>query len=96
MKISIAYAAPARQAWLSIDLPDGATVRDAIERSGVLQQFPEIDLEQQKVGIFSKLTKLDAALADGDRIEIYRPITCDPKMVKRKAKAEGEEEASEG
>jgi len=96
MKIGIAYAAPTRQAWLSVELPDGATVKDAIERSGILQQFPEIDLEQQKVGIFSKLTKLDAALADGDRIEIYRPITCDPKTVKRKAKGEGEEEATEG
>jgi len=96
MKISIAYASPTRQAWLNVEVPDGATVRGAIERSGILKQFPEIDLEQQKVGIFSKLTKLDAALADGDRIEIYRPITCDPKMVKRKAKNEGEEDASEG
>lgn len=95
MKIGVVYASPTRQAWLSIEVPDGTTVKDAIERSGILQQFPEIDLVQQKVGIFSKLTKLDATLADGDRIEIYRPITCDPKMVKRKAKAEGEEEASE-
>ncbi|BAN35785.1 protein rnfH [Sulfuricella denitrificans skB26] len=96
MKISVAYASPTRQAWLSVEVPDGATISDAIARSGVLQQFPEIDLEQQKVGIFGKLTKLDAALADGDRIEIYRPITCDPKMVKRKAKTEGEEAPSEG
>ncbi len=95
MKIGVVYASPTRQAWLSVEVPDGTTVKDTIERSGILQQFPEIDLEQQKVGIFSKLTKLDATLADGDRIEIYRPITCDPKMVKRKAKAEGEEEASE-
>ncbi len=95
MKISIAYASPTRQVWLATEAPDGATVKDAIERSGILKQFPEIDLEQQKVGIFSKLAKLDAALADGDRIEIYRPITCDPKMVKRKAKTEGEEEIAE-
>ena len=93
MKIGIVYAAPTRQAWLSVELPDGATVQDAIERSGILQQFPEIDLEQQKVGIFSKIAKLDAALADGDRVEIYRPITCDPKTVKRKAKVEGDEAA---
>lgn len=88
MKVRIAYASPTRQAWLSVEVPDGATVRDAIERSGILQQFPEIDLEQQKVGIFSKLTKLDATLADGDRIEIYRPITCDPKTVKRRPKSD--------
>lgn len=88
MKIGIAYAAPTRQAWLSVEVPDGASVKDAIERSGILQQFPEIDLEQQKVGIFSKLTKLDVTLADGDRIEIYRPITCDPKTVKRRPKSD--------
>ncbi|MDD5330762.1 MAG: RnfH family protein [Sulfuricella sp.] len=92
MKIGIAYAVPNRQIWLNVEVPDGATVKDAIERSGILKQFPEIDLEQQKVGIFSKLAKLDAALEDGDRVEIYRPITCDPKTVRRKAKPEGEEE----
>lgn len=93
MKVGIAYAVPNRQVWLHIEVPDGATVKDAIELSGIRKQFPEIDLEQQKVGIFGKLTKLDAALADGDRVEIYRPIICDPKMVKRKPKAEGEESA---
>lgn len=92
MKVRIAYASPTRQVWLSVEVPDSATIKDAIERSGILQQFPEIDLEQQKVGIFSKLSKLDATLADGDRIEIYRPITCDPKTVKRRPK---NDEASE-
>lgn len=96
MKIGIAYASTSRQAWLTVEVPDGATVKDAIERSAIVKQFPEIDLEQQKVGIFGKLAKLDAVLADGDRVEIYRPITCDPKTVKRKAKGEGEEEAAEG
>lgn len=96
MKIGIAYASTSRQAWLTVEVPDGATVKDAIERSAIVKQFPEIDLEQQKVGIFGKLAKLDAVLADGDRVEIYRPITCDPKTVKRKPKSEGEEEAAEG
>ena len=89
MKIGVAYASPTRQAWLSVELPDGATVKDAIERSGVLKQFPEIDLEQQKVGVFSKVCKLDAVLADGDRVEIYRPIICDPKAVRRRPKPDG-------
>lgn len=87
MKIGIAYALPQRQVWFDVELPDGATIQDAIERSGILKQFPEINLEQQKVGVFSKLSKLDAVLNDGDRVEIYRPITCDPKNVPRKAKA---------
>ena len=86
MKIGIAYALPQRQAWFDVELPDGSTIQDAINRSGILKQFPEIDLEKNKVGIFGKVSKLDAALNDGDRVEIYRPITCDPKTVPRKAK----------
>lgn len=87
MKIGIAYATPKRQVWFDVELPDGATIQDAINRSGILKQFPDIDLAKQKVGIYSKLSKLDAVLNDGDRVEIYRPITCDPKTVPRKAKA---------
>ena len=87
MKIGIAYALPQRQVWFNIELPEGATIKDAIERSGILKQFPEINLEQQKFGVFGKVSKPDAVLNDGDRIEIYRPITCDPKTVPRKAKA---------
>jgi hypothetical protein len=87
MKIGIAYALPKRQAWFDVEVPDGATIRDAINKSGILKQFPDIDLEKQKVGVYSKLSKLDTVLNDGDRVEIYRPIICDPKTVPRKAKA---------
>ena len=90
MKIGIAYATPKRQVWFDIELPEGATIQDAINRSGILKQFPDINLETQKVGIYSKVSKLDAVLTDGDRVEIYRPITCDPKTVPRKAKAGGD------
>ena len=93
MKIGIAYALPQRQAWFDVELPDGATIQDAINRSGILKQFPEIDLEKNKVGIFGKVGKLDAVLNDGYRVEIYRPIICDPKTVPRKAK--GGDAASE-
>ena len=86
MKVGIAYALPYRQAWFDIELPDGATIKDAIERSGILDQFPEIDLEKNKVGVFGKAGKLDTVLSDGDRVEIYRPLICDPKTVHRKAK----------
>jgi uncharacterized protein len=87
MKIGVVYATPRRQFWMTVDLPDGAMVKDAIDRSGVLNQFPEIDLQNQKVGVFSKAVALDAVLEDGDRVEIYRPITADPKKVKQKEKA---------
>jgi uncharacterized protein len=96
MKIAVVYATPRRQFWMTVDLPDAAKVRDAIDRSGVLNQFPEIDLQQQKIGIFSKVVNLETALEDGDRIEIYRPITADPKKVKQRDKpAKTAKEAAE-
>jgi putative ubiquitin-RnfH superfamily antitoxin RatB of RatAB toxin-antitoxin module len=95
MKVEVFYASPTRHACLTVDLPDGATVKDAIERSGILKRFPEIDLETQKVGVFSKLTKLDASVEDGDRVEIYRALTVDPKTVKRRPKADGEGQEEE-
>ncbi len=84
MQIGVAYSEPAQQIWLTIDVPDGATVGEAIERSGILRMFPHIDLTTQKVGIFGKIVKSDAALRPGDRVEIYRPITCDPQTVPRR------------
>ena len=63
---------------------EGSKVRDAILASGLLGQFPEIDLDQNQVGIFGKITRLDTPLADGNRVEIYRPITADPETVERR------------
>lgn len=96
MKIGIAYALSRRQVWFDVELPEGATIQDAINKSGILKQFPDIDLEKQKVGIYSKVSKLDTLLTDGDRVEIYRPITCDPKTVPRKAKPGGTAETDAG
>ncbi|MCA1937195.1 MAG: RnfH family protein [Dechloromonas sp.] len=84
MQIGVAYSEPGQQVWLNIEVPDTATVQEAIERSGILKQFPHIDLAAQKVGVFGKLAKLDAALRPGDRVEIYRAIICDPATVPRK------------
>lgn len=88
MQIGVAYSEPGQQLWLNIEVPDDATVRDAIERSGVLKQFPHIDLDSQKVGVFGRLVKLDAALKPGDRIEIYRAIIADPATVPRRDMAD--------
>ena len=84
MNVGVAYGKAARQVWLKIAVPDGSTALDAIHLSGILKQFPEIDLEAQKIGIFGKLVKPDKALKDGDRVEIYRPITADPELVERR------------
>jgi hypothetical protein len=84
MHIGVAYADKFKRTWLTFDVPEGCTVRDAIERSGLLGQYPDIDLESQRVGIFGKFTKLDATVREGDRVEIYRPITADPETVERR------------
>jgi putative ubiquitin-RnfH superfamily antitoxin RatB of RatAB toxin-antitoxin module len=84
MQIGVAYSEPTQQIWLNIEVPDDATVQQAIEKSGILKMFPHIDLEAQKVGVFGKLVKLEAAVKPGDRIEIYRAITCDPLTVPRR------------
>ncbi len=84
MQIGVAYSEQAQQIWLTIEVPDEATVKDAIERSGILRMFPHIDLATQKVGIFGKIVKAETPLRPGDRVEIYRPITCDPQTVPRR------------
>ncbi len=89
INVEVIYALPERQPLLRIQLAEGATVEDAIRQSGVLDIFPDIDLARNKVGIFSKLVKLDEKLRDKDRVEIYRPLIADPKEVRRKRAEEG-------
>jgi len=87
MKVGVVYATPKRQAWLTVDLPEGGTVRQAIDKSGILHQFPDINLEDQKVGIFGKVVPLDSPVEEGARVEIYRPITANPETVHRRPPA---------
>lgn len=82
MKVSVTYALPERQVWLDVEVAEHATVREAIEASGIPRAFPTLDLSVQKVGIFSKLVSLEARLEAGQRIEIYRPITADPAVLR--------------
>ena len=84
MNIGVAYADKFKRIWLKLDVPENSTVQEVVERSGLLNQFPDIDLTRQRVGIFGKLAKLDAIIAEGDRVEIYRDITADPEMVERR------------
>ncbi len=84
MNVGVCYAEADRQTWLRLEVPDDSTVQQAIELSGLLTLYPNIDLSKQKVGIFGKLAKLDAMVKDGDRVEIYRPITADPAQVQRR------------
>jgi putative ubiquitin-RnfH superfamily antitoxin RatB of RatAB toxin-antitoxin module len=87
--VEVAYAIPASQVIYTVEVNENATVEDAILSSGVLKDYPEIDLQNNKVGIFSKLTKLDKTLEHNDRIEIYRKLIADPKAVRKQRAAEG-------
>ena len=84
MQIGVAYSEQNQQIWLNIEVPEDSTVEEAIGKSGILKMFPHIDLANQKIGVFGKLVKPDARLRAGDRVEIYRPITCDPTTVPRR------------
>ena len=83
MKIEICYALADRQELVALDLPEGSTVMQAVEASGLLQKYPEIEPGGlNKLGVFAKLVKADAVLRDRDRVEIYRPLIADPKEVR--------------
>ena len=83
LEVEVAYALLERQFLKAIKLERGATVREAIVASGVLSEFPQIDLESVSVGIFSKRITLDTPLSDGDRVEIYRPLLVSPTEARR-------------
>jgi len=89
INVEVIYALKDRQKIVRLSVEVDCTVQNAIERSGLLAEFPEIDLGKNKVGIWNKLAKLDAKLRDHDRIEIYRPLIADPKEVRKQRAAEG-------
>ena len=89
IKVEVAYATPQQQVILEVMVSPGCTIEQAIQQSGILESFPEIDLSVNKVGIFGKLSKSTLELKADNRIEIYRPLIADPKEVRRKREAEG-------
>jgi len=93
VRVEVAYARPEEQVVIALEVEKGTSARDAVLRSGILERFPEIDLDANKIGIFGKLTKPDTALRPGDRVEIYRPLLADPKEVRRRRAAEGKKKS---
>jgi hypothetical protein len=92
-QVEVVYGTPHKQKLLTISVEPNTTIEDAIKLSGILDIFQEIDLTHNKVGIWNRVAKLSDVVADGDRIEIYRPLIADPKEVRKrraeKAKQEG-------
>ena len=89
MIVEVAYALPGKQSLITLEVEEGTTIKEAIETSGVLETYNQIDLTRDKVGIFSKFATLETVLREKDRVEIYRPLIADPKKVRKERAAKG-------
>lgn len=91
--IEVVYGTPTRQEIINLAVEPDTTIEQAILASGIIEDFPEIDLTVNNVGIWNRVAKLSDIVKDLDRIEIYRPLLADPKEVRKrraeKAKEEG-------
>ena len=84
LRVEVIYALPAAEDAVLVPLAEGATVLDALRVSRVLERHPEIDLKTHRLGIYGRVVEHTARLADGDRVEIYRPLVLDPKEARRR------------
>ncbi|SFU49796.1 RnfH family protein [Nitrosospira multiformis] len=82
--IEVVYALPEKQIVRQMNLPEGTTAEQAVKLSGILPQFPEIDLLKNRLGVYGKLVPPATILCNRDRVEIYRPLRVDPKENRRK------------
>jgi putative ubiquitin-RnfH superfamily antitoxin RatB of RatAB toxin-antitoxin module len=93
ISVLVAYALPTRQCVEEVIVPVGSTAREAIEASSLPAQFSDIDPGighgRNRIGIYSRLIEPDTVVGDGDRIEIYRALKADPKVVRRERAKEG-------
>jgi len=90
IEIEVIYALPHHQDVVMVRMPEGATVREALEASGLLLKYPEIEPGgRNRLGIYNKLAQPDTVLRERDRVEIYRPLIADPKALRRQRAREG-------
>ncbi len=88
IQVEVVYALPEKQYLRKVTLSVGATLQQAIAASGILDLWPDIDLNVNKVGLYSRPAALTDILQDGDRVEIYRPLVADPKLLRRQKAAQ--------
>lgn len=98
--VEVAYALPQKQKIISLVVPEGTSVLDAVRQSRIWEHFPELDIEASAMGIFGKAVPKPAerAINAGERVEIYRPLIADPKEVRKQraaAKAKAEKDTAE-
>lgn len=84
ISVSVACSEAGKQVWLKLEVAEGSTVLDAINRANLGKSFPGFTLEGHSFGIYGKLVKPETLIKAGDRVEVYRPITCDPETVPRR------------
>ena len=84
MRVAVVAALPERQEVVEVELPEGATLAEALERSGLQQRFPAIDFSTAPVGVWSRPCARDTVLREGDRVEVYRGLRADPKDMRRR------------
>lgn len=83
LHVTVAWASTAGVHLLAVEVPDGASLRDAVVASGLLALEPQLAAESLSLGVFGRLQPPDRRARDGDRIEVYRPLTVDPKEARR-------------
>ena len=86
INVEVCYAKAEVQAVVALKLPAGATAKEAVSRSGLAHRFPELD-GSQPLGVYGKRVAGDYPLQEGDRVEILRPLTADPKEARRRRAA---------
>lgn len=91
INIEVAYALPDVQRVISLQVDEGIELLEAVTQSGILDEFPDIDIAKAKVGIFGKLKKANTVLREGDRVEIYRKLIADPKQVRKERAEQGKQ-----
>ena len=83
IRVEVAYALPEKQFLIELEVNDTTSAIEAIRQSGLFQLYPELEQQDMEIGIFSKPITQDTRLKEGDRVEVYRPLTIDPKEARR-------------
>ncbi|MEM7081826.1 MAG: RnfH family protein [Pseudomonadota bacterium] len=89
VRCELVFATPERQVLLSLTVPEGTTAIELVHQSPLAAEFPEVDFSAPPLGVFAQRVATDYIVQEGDRVEVYRPLTADPKDVRRALAASG-------
>lgn len=93
IRVEVVYALPLKQIRLMVNVPHSSTVRDVLLESGLLRRVPELSLDSIKVGIYSRMVALDFPVKGGERLEVYRPLTADPRAMRKQRADKAKDDA---